>query len=571
MPLDSKNKTYIAFLTLFAASMMIKSAVFILAVDPIIFNKYPYFARELSAGRDIGERLVDLSPLYLYVVTAFYKIFGPNWDLLAALQIILGSIHCVLIGLIGAKIFNPAVGILASGVLMLYGNIALIESTLEPEAFLFFFNALAVLLLLRAAETDTVDRISTWWLFAGIATGLAAITKANALLMIPGAAFWIWLSAKKTPFWAFGLFLLGAILVIAPVTIRNFVKFNDFVLITADGGKVFFHGNGPGADGLERVDLPDQGFIEEKQGEPDYAHALFRQTARREAGYHLKPSECSSYWVSRTITHIRENPRLALENFVRKTLLFFNNYEIHDLDTTYKGYKTLQRWPLVTAGIITALGSAGMLLFATMFRRLFLAYWIVAIYLVSVIVFFPATRYRMPALPFLSIFAAAFLYELIAFFRKKEATRVVNAFVLVLFFLGTAYLPMKTAVRRFDLWQQISRIHYSLEGRMLFKKGRYAQAAQALEKVVSAAPDFTPAVNYLGKAYAILGDHERAAACFKKVIALSPAVDEGYMNAALLFELRGNKTQAARYFEKALAINPQNVRALWHLRKLTGD
>ena len=59
---------------------------------------------------------------------------------------------------------------------------------------------------------------------------------------------------------AAGFLVLAAILVVAPVTIRNLRQFDDFVLITADGGKVFFHGNGPGSTGMERADLPEQGL-----------------------------------------------------------------------------------------------------------------------------------------------------------------------------------------------------------------------------------------------------------------------------------------------------------------------
>ncbi len=53
-----------------------------------------------------------------------------------------------------------------------------------------------------------------------------------------------------------------------PVTIRNYVKLNDFVLVTADAGKVFFHGNSNGASPLEGINLPDNIFIEEKALSP---------------------------------------------------------------------------------------------------------------------------------------------------------------------------------------------------------------------------------------------------------------------------------------------------------------
>jgi tetratricopeptide (TPR) repeat protein len=566
-PLITTRKTNVAFFLIFAFSVVIKSTVFIFSADPIIFNKYPYFAERIAGGMDIGERLLDLSPLYLYSVKTFYALFGPNWDMLISQQIILGSFTCTLLGLIGARVFNPAVGIITAGIILLYGNMTLIELTLEPEALLLFLNSLTILALLWAGKEAAGQKKITAWLVSGALIGLAAATKANALLILPGAAVWIWLSLKTGKYRAWGSLLLGALLVIAPVAVRNFVQFNDCVLLTADGGKVFFHGNGPGATGMERADLPDQGFIEEGQGEPDYAHALFRQKAREEAHAHLKPSECSSYWVLETVKYMAAHSRASLANFSKKFILFWNNYEVHDLDTTYKSYKTISQWPFLTAGIIAALGLLGMMVPTGFDRKAFLLYWMVFIYLISVVVFFSASRYRLPAFSFLAIFAARFLYYFWELVKNKDIKRAAVALVLLCISLAFSYLPFKDEIASFDRWQQISRVDYSLGGRMLFNAGKYEEAARKFEQVVASAPDFTPAVNYLGKSYAILGKHDKAAACFRRVIRLSPNVDEGYLNAGLLCELRGKKKEAARYFEKALALNPQNVKAREHQKE----
>jgi hypothetical protein len=123
---------------------------------------------------------------------------------------------------------------------------------------------------------------------------VVTITKPNALLLLPLTLLWIW-QTKRSPgrkIQSMLPVLLGAALIISPITLRNYVKFHDFILVTADSGKVFFHGNGPGSTGMERADLPDQGFAEESQSEPDFAHAFFRRTARALAGRPLKPSEC---------------------------------------------------------------------------------------------------------------------------------------------------------------------------------------------------------------------------------------------------------------------------------------
>lgn len=568
-PITEKKRNF-TLLVIFILSLAIKIAISCFATYPIIFNKYPYFAERLSRGVDIGERLLDLSPSYLYATVVFFKAFGPNWELLTLLQILLGSLNCLLIYSIGSKIFGAVIGLLAATMLMLYGNMTLIELTIEPEAFLLFFNSLAIFTLIQAGSENIPSYRSWRWFLAGVVIGLSAITKANAILIIPGAVIWIWFSVKtrRNKYRAIASLLMGIFLLIAPITIRNYVQFKDFILITADGGKVFFHGNGPGATGMERADLPNQGFIEERQAEPDYAHTLFRETARAITKAPLKPSECSDYWFARTFEHMRSDPRAALYLEWKKFCLFWNNYEVHDLDSTYKNYLTLQGWPFLTIGILTALGLLGMGTSLGRFRQAFLVYWMVFIYMLSVLVFFAASRYRLPAAPFLCIFASSFLGDLFLFTRQKEITKCACGLLLIPFLLAWAYLPFRHEIEQFDRWQQASRIHYSLGGRMLFNKREYQEAIREFEMVISVDPYFAPAYNYMGKSYAILGNLDKAQNYFKKVIALSPSIDEGYLNMGLLLQLKGESLKALPYFEKALSLNPNNAKTKTHRQKL---
>ena len=139
--------------------------------------------------------------------------------------------------------------------------------------------------LIKANESDQSKHNFLLWFAAGLLIGLAVITKPNSLLFLIGVLIWVWFTGKdiKLKLKSSVLLLIGATIFIAPVTARNYLKFQDFILTTADGGKVFFHGNGPGANGMGRADLPFQGFIEETKGDPDAAHAMFRETARASA------------------------------------------------------------------------------------------------------------------------------------------------------------------------------------------------------------------------------------------------------------------------------------------------
>jgi len=557
-------------LIIFLSALSLKLLIFFLATDPIVFLKYPDFARRLCEGFDIGERILDLSPLYLYVNLLLYKIYGENWEALAALQIFAGSLNCLFIYFIGEKIFGRSVGVVAAFILLLYGNLTLVELLLEPECFVLLLNSLIVLILVQNhAEVDPGKNPWRWFL-AGMAIGLATITKPNALLLLPVALVWVW---QKRPsrghaVKAMLLLIVGTVLLISPITIRNYVKFQDFILVTADSGKVFFHGNGPGSTGMERADLPDQGFAEESGSEPDYAHALFRKTARALTGRPLKPSECAHFWFCYTLDYMRAHPLSAFILDVKKFFYFWGNYEVHDIDSAYKNYRTLQTWPLLPFGIISALGIVGLGLALKKARQAFLLYAMILVYLLSALVFFVASRYRVPAAPFLSIFAAYTVTWLYGQLRGGHLIRFLVCSGLVVGLFAGTHLLFRDEVETLDRWQRATRIHYSLGGNLLFKKGSYREAIPELAKAIELEPNFAPAYNRLGMSYAILNDYERAESNFKKVIELSPGIDQGYLNLGLLYELKGEPSKALPLLRKAFSLNPENPKTKEHLQKL---
>jgi 4-amino-4-deoxy-L-arabinose transferase-like glycosyltransferase len=546
---------------IFLVALVVKLLIFYLVTDPIIFYKYPYFSEQIAQGKDIGERLVDISPLYLSLNLLSYYVYGTNWEALVLIQIIIGSLNCVLIYIIGAKVFNKTVGIISALLAMFYSNLTLIDLTLEPEAILIFFNSLIVLVALKAVEAVSARKQSALWLLTGLLMGLSIITKPNSLLVSAGVLIWLWLKATAINLrvkWSL-VMLAGVIVVVAPVAIRNYVKFNDFVLVTADGGKVFFHGNGPGADGMGMAGLPHQGFIEEGSKEPDYAHVLFRKHARLASGKNLKPSECASFWVRTTLSHIKSNFPSWLYLELKKFCFFGKGYEAHDIDSNYKNYLALCGKPLIGFGVIALFGVIGMALSLGRIRRAFLLYWMILTYFATVMIFFASSRYRIPAAPFLAIFAAFAIHQIFDFIRRKKIKET-GAVFICLFLLGAgSHYCFREEIAGYDRWQMATRLYYSMGGNLPFKRGRYAEARDNLKRAVALAPDFAPAYNnLLGKTSAILGDYTEAETGFLKVIELVPDLEEGYVNLGLLYKLQGDDKKAAVCLKRALEINPDN-------------
>ena len=548
---------------------------FLIWIDnPILFFKYPYFAEKLAAGNDIGERIVDLSPFYLYFLTFLKKIFGLDWAAVKLIQSFIGAFNALLILALGNRLFNKTAGVIAALIYALYGNVIILESTLEPTVFILFFNLLLVYFLVISTEavrppSQTIALIAAGGLF----TGLSIITKPNSLLFIPlGIGWLLFLQTGTLPFHnrvvQVFIFCSAALMVIMPVTIRNYVKLNDFVLVTADAGKVFYHGNCKGATALEGGDLPADGSADGGNGEPDYAHVMFRETAASLTGKPMSPSESSWFWIKKTLGDILADPAQYLKREIKKIVFFFTDYEVHYIASAHAEYKESLRFPLIRYGIIISLAVLGILLSLRRFRNLFLIYGAIGVYLFSGIVFLVQSRYRTPAVPYLCLFAGSATYSL----KELICAKRLKSFGVSIFLAAILFLLSHSAFRgeimKQDQWQEATKICYQMRARPLFDRGRYKEAVSHLDRCLSIVPDFRPALNLKGRAYAVLGQYKKAEADFLKLISLSPFSSQGYRNIGFIYLLQGDREKAEIFLTKALSLTPDDKKVKEALKRL---
>lgn len=568
------SQDYKTYLVVFLTAIVTRIFFFVCIDEPALFYKYPFFAEKLARGADIGERLVDLSPFYLYFLTFLKKAFGVDWILLKFIHSFVGALNCLLLYVVGSRAFRKEIGFLAALIFSVYGNLIILESTLEPTVFVLLFNLLTLYFLLRMREDlDSLGPRCVPPLIAGLFAGLSIITKPNSLLFLPLGVVWLlfWvdrnLAFHKRLSYAL-LFCGAALLIVMPITVRNYVKLHDFILVTGDAGKVFFHGNGKGATALEGTGLPDEGFAEESTDEPDYAHVLYRKTAARLSGGRLSPSESSSFWVRRALSDILSDPVSYMKLEVKKLFYFFNDYEMHYIAFAYKEYKSSLSFPFIRYGIIASLGLLGMMLAVRDFKKHFLVYGAVFVYLICSMLFLVQSRYRTPAVPYLCLFASYSVYTLREMVVARRFKRVALALVVVGIFFILTHFVYRVEINGVDRWQQATKIHYQMGARPLFEKGRYQEAISELSRCLSIVPDFSPAHNLRGKSLALLGKHEESLVSFKRVISLSPNLPEGYKNAGFHYLIQGD-TQAARdYLSKALTLAPHDTKVREALAKL---
>lgn len=426
---------------------------FLYTIDiPFVFYKYPDFAAKMLQGIDIGERILDLSPLYLYFMTVMTKYWNGDFIYTKFLQILVGAGNCVLIYLLGRRLFHGKIAVISALMYAVLGNIIVLETTLEPFVFVLFLGLLSINCLDRFRENTLSNRRTYGYtLLSGLFTGFAVITKPNYVLFLPIATVWLLHVARGQRSWRqrmgiLAMFLGVTAIVISPVTIRNYVRFHDIVLVTADYGKVFFHGNGPNATGFLAASLPNQ----ENWQEPDSAHVTFRQVATEQTGKPLLPSETSRFWVKVTLQEIFAHPvdHLLLE--LKKAHLFFHHYEMHLVGAAFVKHKRALAYPFLPYGIISSLAIYGMILGLKRFRTLFLLYGAVCLHFVSCLIFYVTSRYRSPAVPYLCLFAGYALYSLGQFAIQKHFKKLAYGSLGIALLLAVNYLPYKQEIEHVE-------------------------------------------------------------------------------------------------------------------------
>jgi 4-amino-4-deoxy-L-arabinose transferase-like glycosyltransferase len=144
------------------------------------------------------------------------------------------------VGLIGCRVFGKRAGLLAAGIVAFYPELIWFSVHFWSETLFMVLFWWGMERLLAAEATKRLGAAAV----AGLLWGLAILTRETALYLLPFAALWLALDrrAGRAPLRG-GLFLLVALLTVAPWTYRNWVQFKAFVPVSTAGGLNLFQGN----------------------------------------------------------------------------------------------------------------------------------------------------------------------------------------------------------------------------------------------------------------------------------------------------------------------------------------
>src|SRR5262249_48279895 len=142
-----------------------------LVVDPQFYDEW---ASRLAAGDWLGERPFYMDPLYPYVLGVLYRIAGRDLLLARLLNVAFSAGACVCVAQLGRRVGGWWVGLLAALGFALYRPDIFSAAEIDKTSLSVFLTAAALALAAGRAH-----------LGAGVTLGLAALTRANYLLLAP--------------------------------------------------------------------------------------------------------------------------------------------------------------------------------------------------------------------------------------------------------------------------------------------------------------------------------------------------------------------------------------------------
>ncbi len=244
-------------------------------------------------------------PLYAWWLYLVYLAFGPNVFLAKILQSLMDATVCLLIYVLGMRIFgNKGVSLLAA---LLYAICPLAIVVCGTLYYQIPMNVALCWMVLSFMGSVKI-RNGVWTGIAAASTALAKPVTLPLIMLMPVVRI-IEGSMKQVPlkrslFWAIS-FVVASVVTLTPWTIRNYMVFNKFVPIQHGGAEAFLQGSKE-----EYVDM-DVLSLRKKYGDSGLAPA----------------TEYTKAAVSNHFNHLRENPLDYLRFLGKKFLLAWFNTE----------------------------------------------------------------------------------------------------------------------------------------------------------------------------------------------------------------------------------------------------
>jgi 4-amino-4-deoxy-L-arabinose transferase-like glycosyltransferase len=514
---------------------------------PIVDSQtYDETARAFAKGQGLVSNFFWQPFFYQFFLSVVY--FFSSCSIVAAkvIQVLLGSLTCVLTYKLGEKIFGGPTAIIAGLITVFYGPMIFYESELLATVLETFWVIVIILFFLKAKEQD-----KGWhWFFLGLCGVLGIITRPTLLPFFLAGCIWLRLRVRQevSLIARFGLLFAGFALVAVPVSVATMHAVGKFSILPTSGGINLYIGNNPnrcktltirpGGDWERLTKLPSKYGMGKTRLDDD---RFFKQ---------------------QVIEYVKKQPLDFIKGLGHKTLEFICSREIPRNVSiyTYRMWSRLLRlltwkadgfgfpfgliFPLAVLGVIFNWGRipAPVILF-------------VVLYPISVILFFAASRYKVPMVPILAILAAAGLVSIVKKVRLKHWIEVMIAAAVVAETILISSLPGPFCQEKVNFEPEF----FKFVGDAMVKRGLNDKAMECLSEALRLKPDYNEIYFYMGEALRGQGKFNEAIEHYRK--ALKVKLDDSieyiaYNNLGMALMMQGKIDEAIEQYKEAIRLKP---------------
>ena len=522
-------------------------------------------------------------PGYSFFLAATYFLTDSSYLAPRVAQLVIGLANCLLMFALAKALYGRAAGLIGAALMATYWALIYYEGELNQPVLLVFLLLVCINLLHRWVQNPRLLYAIT----AGGVAGAAVLLRPDTLPSIGLVLFWMaWVTARKKDGRRFtrsaSAFALSAAVIIAPVTIRNYLETGGLTLVSHTGEVSLCIGNNSDADGYTPYSPELRELV------PNGAWNVFdvpvmKRTLERKLGKDdLTYREWRRYFVNEGLTYITQNPGRTLRLMAKRAVLSWSPVEVDENKVVHyeKAHSPTLRYlpgfPLPLSLFLLGLlmlvrdyvaGRAkttprhapppetGRWLETTVLALLFmLSYY--AVFLPLIV----GARYRIPQIPFMFLFGAYGLYRLgqFAVARDYRRTAIWGAAAAALFALAhVQFIPFEPNLSR---WHDERRTAYAAAG-------RHERAIEDFSDWIESHPKDEYAHYNLGVLLLDSGDAASAIPHFTEALRLNPGYGAVHYNLGLgrALAAKGLTQEAVAQYREALRVDPNHLDALNNL------
>lgn len=393
----AKNTLYIVLIALALRLLWLLLIPVIPVSDSVMYHE---FAKSISSGNGYAFPAGNLTaywPVGTPAIYAFlYTLFGESFFVIAVFNLIVGLLTLVLMMALARRWFNEPTAYIVGILYAIWPSQIQFTTILASETIFNVFILLGLFFWYRS-QPNTFSN----WIIGTIFFVAATYVRPIALLIpfiLIGLSFLRGFDFKQL-FSSSIITVITMTILIAPWAARNYDLFDEFVLISTNGGPVFWMGNNPDSTG-EYMPLPkDLEFDSE--------------------------TERADYFKSEAIKHIKEEPGIFAKRLVKRFVDYYRSENIgvnwniegikqQGLDKTVLPLKLISSGYWVLLVLLAVYGGIG-LIHSEGFYNAITANPIIALIGYNTVlhtIIASGDRYHFPIIPFVGLLAAYALFRI---------------------------------------------------------------------------------------------------------------------------------------------------------------